>query len=167
MKNIILRPIGIIHSAYKKTEGMPIQPASADGSRGSVEILKKYANGLKDIEGFSHIVLLYHFHRLTGFQLEVKPFLDENYHGVFATRAPRRPNPLGLSVVKLVGRTNNILEIENVDILDGTPLLDIKPFVPEFDATEDITIGWLTNLKHKIIHSVNDGRFDSNFKKEK
>jgi tRNA (adenine37-N6)-methyltransferase len=167
MEDIIFYPIGIIHSTYKKTEGMPIQPASAGKSKGQVEVFPKYAGGLKDIEGFSHILLIYHFHLSESYQLEVTPFLDENYHGVFATRAPRRPNPLGLSVVKLVGRTKNILEIENVDILDGTPLLDIKPFVPEFDAAEDVAIGWLTGSRHNIIHSVNDGRFDLRFKNKK
>ncbi|WP_372934198.1 tRNA (N6-threonylcarbamoyladenosine(37)-N6)-methyltransferase TrmO [Mariniphaga sediminis] len=166
MKDITFHPVGVIHSSFKKTERMPIQPAAAAGSKGRIEIFREYADGLKDIEGFSHIILLYHFHQAAGFRLEVKPFLDEKYHGVFATRAPQRPNPIGLSIVKLVGRTGNILEIENVDILDGTPLLDIKPFVPEFDAIGEISIGWLANSKRKIIHSVSDGRFNSNFKTE-
>ena len=160
MKDIIFQPIGIVHSCYKETKGTPIQPASGMGAKGSIEIFAEYTEGLKDIEGFSHLILIYYFHRSEGFKLKVKPFLDENIHGVFSTRAPFRPNPIGLSVVKLVGRTNNILEIENLDILDGTPLLDIKPYVPEFDAAKTVRIGWITNSKHKISHTVNDGRFE-------
>ena len=162
MKDIVFHPIGVIHSEYKETKNTPIQPASARGVSGSVEIFPEYVEGLKDIEGFSHLILIYHFDRSQGYKLKVKPFLDENLHGVFSTRAPFRPNPIGLSVVKLVSRSKNILEIENIDILDGTPLLDIKPFVPDFDAVENAKIGWVAKSKSKISHTVNDGRFESN-----
>lgn len=161
MKSITFYPVGIIHSTYKKTEGMPIQPASAPGSKGTVEIFHEYEDGLKDIEGFSHVILIYYFHLSHDFQLEVRPFLDEIKHGVFATRAPKRPNAIGMSVVKLVGRIKNILKIENVDILDGTPLLDIKPFVPDFDATEHIKTGWFADSKHDVKNAINDGRFET------
>lgn len=161
MEEIVFRPIGIIHSDFKETKGTPIQPASGMKVKGRVEIFPEYTEGLKDIEGFSHLVLIYYFHRSTGFKLKVKPFLDENFHGVFSTRAPFRPNPVGLSVVKLASRNDNILEIENIDILDGTPLLDIKPYVPDFDAVENVTIGWVAKSKHKISDTLNDGRFES------
>ncbi|MBN1985958.1 MAG: tRNA (N6-threonylcarbamoyladenosine(37)-N6)-methyltransferase TrmO [Prolixibacteraceae bacterium] len=160
MENIVFQPIGIIYSAYTEPRGTPIQPASAKGKKGRVELFPQFEDGLLDIEGFSHLILIYYFHRSEGFQLQVKPFLDENKHGVFSTRAPFRPNPVGVSVVKLVNRNKNILEIENVDILDGTPLLDIKPYIPDFEATEQIATGWLTNSKHKINNAVNDGRFE-------
>jgi len=167
MNQVSFHPIGLIHSPFQATKGMPIQPASAREFCGHIEIFQEYAEGLKDIEGFSHIVLLYHFHLSDGYKLEVKPFLDENIHGVFATRAPRRPNPIGMSVVKLINRVNNILKIGNVDIIDGTPLLDIKPFVPEFDACEEITTGWLRNENQSIIYPANDGRFDTKVINEK
>ena len=160
MEDVVLRPIGIIHSGFKETKGTPIQPASGMKVKGTIEIFPEYAEGLDDISGFSHLILIYYFHRSFGFKLKVKPFLDENLHGVFATRAPFRPNPVGLSVVKLVSLNKNILEIENIDILDGTPLLDIKPFVPDFDAVEDATIGWVAKSKNKIANTLNDGRFD-------
>ena len=163
MNDIVYKPIGLIHSPHDKTEGMPIQPASANGIRGSVEVYPEYAPGLKDLEGFSHIILIYHFHLSNGYQLEVKPFLDDNLHGVFATRAPKRPNNIGLSVVKLVKVENNILHIENVDIVNGTPLLDIKPFVPDFDAIENVSIGWLSKSKHKLSTRKSDNRFDFYF----
>ncbi len=120
---------------------MPVQPTGAKGIAGTIEIKPEYIDGLKDIEGFSHIILIYHFHLSKGYSLKVKPFLDENLRGIFATRAPKRPNPLGISVVKLIKVKNNILQIEDVDIVDGTPLLDIKPYVPDFDIHEVEKIG--------------------------
>jgi tRNA-Thr(GGU) m(6)t(6)A37 methyltransferase TsaA len=160
MEEIIYKAIGTIHTPFESTGNMPIQPIAAKGMTGMVEVYPDYAAGLKDIEGFSHIILMYHFHLSTGYKLEVKPFLDDNLHGVFATRAPRRPNNIGLSVVKLIKVENNKLYIENVDIMNDTPLLDIKPFVPEFDATENITIGWLTASKNKFSSKKSDERFD-------
>ncbi len=160
MNEVLFKPIGIIHTPYENTKNMPIQPSSAKGITGTVEIKPSFANGLKDINGFSHIILIYHFHLSNGYQLEVKPFLDENSHGVFATRAPKRPNNIGISIVKLVKVENNFLHVENIDIINGTPLLDIKPFVPGFDATVNVKIGWLAGSKHKISHQKSDGRFD-------
>ena len=133
MEEIVYHPIGIIHSPFKDTKGMPIQPIGATGIEGSVILNKEFTEGLKDLEGFSHIILIYHFHLSKGYSLKVKPFLDELTHGVFSTRAPKRPNPLGLSVVELTGIKDNVIFIRDVDIVDGTPVLDIKPCVPEFD----------------------------------
>jgi tRNA-Thr(GGU) m(6)t(6)A37 methyltransferase TsaA len=160
MKEIIYKPIGIIHSPHHTVKGMPIQPSAAIGIRGTVEVFADYAPGLEDLEGFSHIILLYHFHLSNSYQLKVKPFLDNKKHGVFATRAPGRPNQIGLSVVKLNKISNNILQIENVDVVNDTPLLDIKPYVPEFDKTENFQIGWLSEFKHKISSAKTDDRFE-------
>ena len=140
---ITYRPIGIIHSPFKETLGMPIQAAAAMGVAGSIALDPAYAEGLKDIEGFSHLILLYHLHLAREFKLTVHPYLDDLPHGIFATRAPRRPNPIGLSIVRLVGVNGAQLEIQDVDVVDGTPLLDIKPWVPEFDVREGARIGWI------------------------
>ena len=140
---ITYRPIGIIHSPFKETVGMPIQAAAATGVAGSIALEPAYAEGLKDIEGFSHLILLYHLHLVREFKLTVHPYLDDRPHGIFATRAPRRPNPIGLSIVRLVGVNGAQLEIQDVDVVDGTPLLDIKPWVPEFDVREGARIGWI------------------------
>ncbi len=160
MNEIIYKSIGIIHSQFNTLSGMPIQPSAAPGIKGTVEVFSDYAAGLKDIEGFSHIILLYHFHLSDGYQLEVIPFLDNKKHGIFATRAPRRPNQIGLSVVKLNEIENNILHIEKVDVVNDTPLLDIKPYVPEFDKMEDIQIGWLSESKHRLSSGKADDRFN-------
>ena len=159
METIVYQPIGVIHSGFKEPRNMPVQPAAANGIRGTIEIFPEYADGLKDLDGFSHIILLYHLHLTSGYELEVIPFLDDKKHGIFATRAPRRPNNLGLSVVKLRKIEVNVLYIQNVDIVDGTPLIDIKPYVPEFDSTENISIGWLQDSRHRIPRAKSDGRF--------
>jgi tRNA-Thr(GGU) m(6)t(6)A37 methyltransferase TsaA len=138
---------------------MPIQPTGARGIAGSVEIEPEYADGLQDIEGFSHIILIYHFHRSEGYSLEVKPFMDDHLHGVFATRAPRRPNPIGMSIVRLVKVEGCTLHIEDVDIVDDTPLLDIKPYVPQFDAREVEKTGWLFRRADKVYEAKSDERF--------
>ena len=151
--------IGVIHSPFKDVEGMPIQPAGANGVRGRVEVSSDYAEGLKDLEGFSHIILVYHFHRVAGTKLRVMPFLDSEPRGIFATRAPKRPNPIGLSVAKLVGIEGHEMHIENVDILDGTPLLDIKPYVPKFDEYPADRIGWLEKANGKVKGKRADSRF--------
>jgi tRNA-Thr(GGU) m(6)t(6)A37 methyltransferase TsaA len=159
MNEIKYRPIGIIHSPFKDIAGMPIQPSGAKGITGTVEINSLYAAGLKDLEGFSRIILIYHFHLSKNYKLEVKPFLNKSSHGVFATRAPTRPNSLGISVVKLVKVEGCTLHIEEVDILDGTPLLDIKPYVPEFDSRKTKRIGWLVKSSHKARSRKSDERF--------
>jgi tRNA-Thr(GGU) m(6)t(6)A37 methyltransferase TsaA len=159
MQPIDLKPIGLIHSPFKTPEDMPIQPAAAQGITGSVELMPEYAAGLADLNGFSHIYLLYFFHLSHGYNLQVIPFLDTVPRGIFATRAPCRPNPIGLSIVKIKKIVENIIEIENVDIIDGTPLLDIKPYVPEMDAPENCEIGWLTEYRSIIKRGKSDKRF--------
>jgi tRNA-Thr(GGU) m(6)t(6)A37 methyltransferase TsaA len=156
---ISYRPIGVIHSPFTDIEGMPIQPTGASGIRGTVEVFPEFTEGLKDLEGFSHIVLLYHFHRVQEAKLVVTPFMDSQPRGVFATRAPKRPNPIGLSIVKLLDIEQNILCIENVDVLDGTPLLDIKPYVPEFDQARADRVGWLEQARGRVQSKRSDDRF--------
>ena len=144
--DIVLQSIGVIHSPFKTIEGMPIQPSGAQGVLGEVEVFPRYAEGLQDLEEFSHIILLYYFHRARRARLAIVPFMDSKPHGVFATRAPSRPNPVGLSVVRLIAREGNILRVEGVDILEGTPLLDIKPYVPAFDVHAAGRVGWLQRV---------------------
>jgi len=156
---ISYRPIGVIHSPFTDIGGMPIQPTGAAGILGTVEVFTEFTAGLKDLDGFSHIILLYHFHRVQEVKLVVTPFMDSQPHGVFATRAPKRPNPIGLSIVRLLGIEQNILHIENVDVLDGTPLLDIKPYVPEFDHHPADRVGWLEQAKGQVRRQKSDSRF--------
>jgi len=159
MDEVKYKPIGVIHSPFKGPKGTPIQPVGARGIGGTVEVFPEYAEGLKDIEGFSHIILICHFHLSRGWSLEVKPFMDDQLHGVFTTRAPARPNPIGISIVRLVRVEENILHIQDVDIVDGTPLLDIKPYVPEFDVRDVAKTGWLEQNLHKLSTSKDDERF--------
>jgi len=153
-------PVGTVYSPFKTLEEMPIQPVGAEGIKGTVSIKPRYLDGLADLDGFSHIYLIYHFHQAGAAKLQVTPFLDDQPRGIFATRAPRRPNAIGLSVVKLNDIIGNLLQIENVDILNGTPLLDIKPYVPEFDRFEADRIGWLS----KVIGLTKNKRSDSRFR---
>ena len=157
--SLLFRPVGVIHTPFKELENMPIQPSGAAGVRGTVELFPEFADGLKDLDGFSHLILLYHFHESRGYKLIVTPFLDSEPRGVFATRAPKRPNPIGLSIVRLVQVRGYTLDIENVDILDGTPLLDIKPYVPEFDHQENCRIGWLEKARGEVRNKRSDERF--------
>ena len=154
-----LKPIGIIHTPFTEPEGMPIQPKGAIGIRGTIELFDEYHEGLKDLDGFSHIILLYHFHRSHGFNLQVVPFMDSELRGLFATRAPRRPNPIGISVVQLDKIENGVLHIQKVDIMDGTPLIDIKPYVPEFDSPQNIRTGWLEQARKTVSGLKSDDRF--------
>ncbi len=156
---ITYQSIGTIRTPFKKTEGMPIQPSGAKGVKGKIELRNEFIEGLLDLEGFSHIILLYHFHKSEGYSLKVIPFLDDKTHGLFTTRAPRRPNSIGMSIVKLTGIVENILEIENVDMLDGTPLLDIKPYIPDFDFVNVEKTGWHANHSGKVNHISSDNRF--------
>jgi tRNA-Thr(GGU) m(6)t(6)A37 methyltransferase TsaA len=142
MKEITLHPIGIIRTPYKRREDIPCQGSRSDKT-GVVEVFPRYAEGLKDVEGFSHLILIYHFHKAEQEMLIAKPFLDDQPKGIFAIRSPYRPNHLGLTVVRLLGMEDNELTIAHVDCLDGTPLLDIKPYVPQFDHKKDAEIGWL------------------------
>jgi len=142
-KEIKLKPIGIIHTPYKEPKGIPIQGKFEKGVTGKVELFPEYKQGLKDIEGFSHIVLIYYFDRSKKEELLSKPFLEDEEHGIFAIRSPHRPNHIGFSIVKLEKVTNNIVTFSEVDILDGTPLLDIKPYVSHFDSRKKVKNGWL------------------------
>jgi len=153
--------IGRIRSPFHHTEGMPIQPSGAKDVEGTVEVDAMYAAGLADIEHFSHVTLIYIFHRSEGFDLKIKPFMDDSVHGVFATRAPRRPNPIGISTVALLKRNKNLLLIKGVDVLDGTPLLDIKPYVPEFDVFQVSSVGWLDKKQQQAKTWKSDKRFGS------
>jgi tRNA-Thr(GGU) m(6)t(6)A37 methyltransferase TsaA len=157
--SIKFQPIGVIHTPFTERAGMPIQPSGGCGVQGTVEVYPEFREGLSDLDGFSHIILLYCFHRIEGFKLRVVPFLDTRTRGVFSTRAPTRPNPIGLSVVRLLGVEDVILRIENVDILDGTPLLDIKPYVPEFDAQTEIRTGWLEEAGKDVSKKRSNHRF--------
>jgi len=159
MTEIRYKPIGIIHSPFKQANGTPIQPAGAQDIEGTVEVASAYMEGLQDIEGFSHVILLYQFHLSKGYSLIVKPYMDERSRGVFATRAPSRPNPIGMSVVRLVKVEGNRLYIKGMDIVDGTPLLDIKPYVPQFDTPPVDKIGWLEEAVNKLTKAKDDGRF--------
>jgi tRNA-Thr(GGU) m(6)t(6)A37 methyltransferase TsaA len=136
------KPIGVIRTEHVVADRTPIQPAYADGCGGRVEVFPEYAEGLRDLEGFSHIYLIYHFHECGPARLVTKPFLQDVERGVFATRATCRPNPIGLSVVELISREGDVLHINNVDILDGTPLLDVKPYTAKFDRIETTRNGW-------------------------
>ena len=156
---ITYQPIGVIHSPFKSLASMPIQPTSKASAPGTIEIYPPYSNGLKDLNGFSHVILICHLHAARKHTLTVIPFLDTEPRGVFATRAPARPNPIGLSVVKLIRIEGSILHVDNLDILDGTPLLDLKPYIPEFDHRPDVRIGWLEKAKGKVKGKVSDNRF--------
>jgi len=156
---IEFNPIGVIHSPFSDPQGMPIQPAGAEGVTGTVEVFEEFRSGLKDLDGFSHVILLYHFHRSRGFRLHVVPFMDSRERGVFAPRAPKRPNAIGLSVVRLNRIEDRILHVENLDVLDGTPLLDIKPYVPEFDAQDEARTGWLETARKTVSEKKSDDRF--------
>ncbi|RKT45284.1 tRNA (N6-threonylcarbamoyladenosine(37)-N6)-methyltransferase TrmO [Thiocapsa rosea] len=152
-------PIGTIHSPFAEPTEMPIQPTGALGIQGTIEMLEAYREGLKDLDGFSHLILLYHFHHSRGFTLRPIPFLDREPRGLFATRAPKRPNAIGLSVVRLDKIEGSVLFITNVDILDGTPLLDIKPYVPAFDTPKDVRTGWFENVTSAVSSHRSDDRF--------
>lgn len=138
---------------------MPIQPAGGAGVKATIEVFPQYRDGLADLDGFSHIIVLYHLHRSEGYKLRVVPFMDTVERGLFATRAPKRPNPIGLSVVQLDKIEDGVLYIQNVDIVDGTPLLDIKPYVPEFDQQLEIRTGWLDHVKRTVSKRRSDERF--------
>lgn len=157
--DIIYQPIGILHTPFDDLAGMPIQPTGEASAPGTAEVFPAYVDGLKDLEGFSHLILLYHLHQVRQPVLRVVPFLGSETHGVFATRAPTRPNPIGLSVVELLRVEGAILHLGNVDILDQTPLLDIKPYVPAFDHPESARTGWLETAQRNVRTRRADDRF--------
>lgn len=156
---IKLTSIGIIHSPFTNLIGMPIQPSSAKGARGYIELKKRFVSALADLNGFSHIYLIYYFHKAKSFKEKVIPYLDNKKRGLFSTRSPSRPNPIGLSVVKLLSIEENRVYVENLDILDGTPLIDIKPYVHEMEAVENLRSGWLEKYKEKLSMQKSDARF--------
>ena len=158
---IELEPIGTIHTEFTEIEGMPIQPTGAKGIKGTLVIKDKYLNGLKDLEEFSHINILYLLHKVDGYLLEVKPFMDINTHGIFATRSPKRPNRIGSSIVQIDKIKENTVYVSNIDVLDGTPLLDIKPYVPQLyeDTIEELKIGWFEKNHKKAKSQKSDNRF--------
>jgi len=154
-----MRPIGIIHTDFKDQKGTPIQAKANSAGRGWVEIYEDYVEGISDLEHFSHIFLIYAFHKSNGYKLKVIPFMDDTERGLFATRAPHRPNNIGLSIVNIDGIEGNIIVISGTDMLDGTPLLDIKPYVPQMDNRDGARIGWLEDKIHRMEKTYDDGRF--------
>jgi len=152
-----LKPIGVIHTPFRQAAGTPLQPSMAQGAEGTVEVFAEYSAGLKDLEGFERIWLIYWFHRAAPAELVVQPYMDSDLHGVFATRAPSRPNPIGMSAVKLLSVEGNLLRVADIDILDGTPLLDIKPYAPLFDHYPVRRSGWLDRRSRQ--DALADSRF--------
>jgi len=155
-----LTPIGTLHTPFRQIADMPVQPSGARGVAGSIELDASLAEGLRDLDGFSHLIVLYHFHKVTRVDLTVTPFLDPHPRGVFATRAPTRPNPVGLSILTIKAIHGNLIEVEDVDMLDGTPVLDIKPYVPEFDQRSDVRTGWLEKAPGRSVSMRSDRRFE-------
>jgi tRNA (adenine37-N6)-methyltransferase len=160
MESIMIKPIGTIYTPHTDIKNMPIQPIAAEGIKGYIKIDPAYVAGLKDLDGFSHITLLYHFHKIKGYELEVIPFMDTESHGIFATKSPKRPNAIGTSTVKLIGIEGDTIHIEQVDMLNETPLIDIKPFYPRYDNRHDVKIGWLEKNKNMPLEKLrSDERF--------
>ncbi len=159
MQAISFQPIGIVHSGHLQPEGTPIQFLGAKEFKGEIEIFAEFKEGLADLDGFSHLMLIYYFHQIKNVSLSVKPFMDEAAHGVFATRSPARPNPIGFSIVRLLEIRGTRLLIEGLDMLNETPLLDLKPYVPHFDAVDAEKIGWLEANIEKHWKTKDDGRF--------
>jgi len=162
---IAYQSIGTLHSPHAEVAGMPIQPVGARGICGHIEVAPEFVAGLRDLEGFSHVIILYHLHRIKGYDLLVRPFLDTSDHGIFATRSPKRPNAIGLSVLELDGVEvdggRGVVRLRNVDILDGTPVLDIKPYVPAFDVWRAERIGWFAGKVEAAETFKSDERFKS------
>jgi len=159
LEPVTYRPIGVIHTPFTDVDGMPIQPIAAAGIRGTIDLDPGFAAGLLGLDGFSHLILLYHLHQVRAPRLTVTPFLDDRPHGIFATRSPARPNPVGLSTVRLVRVLGPTIEIEDVDMLDGTPLLDIKPYIPAFDDRPGARVGWFTGRLDRLPEVRAGGRF--------
>ncbi len=159
MENIKMQPIGIINTPFNSRENMPIQPNSKSASQGTITIGREYKDGLKDLEGFSHIILIYYLHHNKGFELLVTPFMDNKEHGIFATRSPHRPNSIGLSIVELESIESNIIQFRGADMLNGTPLLDIKPYVPAFDSPDVSSTGWIPQNGEIAENISSDDRF--------
>jgi tRNA-Thr(GGU) m(6)t(6)A37 methyltransferase TsaA len=159
MDEIIFHPIGYARTPFKEPAGVPIQTRAGNQYEGTVEVLDEYAEGLSDLEGFSYIILLCYLHKTEGYDLKVIPFLDDVERGLFSTRAPRRPNPIGLHLVRLERVEGNVLHIRGIDMIDGTPVLDIKPYIPQGDEKEDCRLGWLTGKIEEFESKIADDRF--------
>ncbi|HNR44215.1 MAG TPA: tRNA (N6-threonylcarbamoyladenosine(37)-N6)-methyltransferase TrmO [Methanofastidiosum sp.] len=157
MKKICYSPIGIVHSEFKEKINVPIQSVFSN-KKGIIEIYPEFSGGLKDLDGFSHIFLIYHFHLSKGFTLKVKPFLDDVERGIFSTRAPKRPNNIGLSILSIERIENNMVYVSDIDIIDNTPVLDIKPYVPDFDQRQNVKDGWFSNKIDRKEY-LSDNRF--------
>lgn len=157
--DITYRSIGVVRSPFQQVDGMPIQPSRAQGAAGTLEIDAAFREGLKDLDGFSYVIVVSHLHTAKPGELLVVPFLDTEKRGVFATRAPRRPNPIGISVLAIERIDGDRVHVRDVDLLDGTPILDLKPYVPEFDARDGARIGWYANASRKNEPVVSDKRF--------
>ena len=159
MEDIIFKPIGYVVSPHKTAEGSPIQASVANECAGSIVINNAYKEGLKDLDGFSHIILLYYFHLVKEVKLSATPFMDSKPHGIFSIRGPARPNPIGLSVLEVECINGCEIKVKNIDILDNTPVLDIKPYVPHFDSIDDAKIGWMEGKVSTAKDKRDDGRF--------
>ena len=154
-----MKPIGTIHSPFTSLQDMPIQPKGAKDTIGTIEINEEYQEGLQDLDGFSHIYLLYNFHEAARTDLIVTPFMDTTPRGVFSTRSPLRPNHIGLSIVELVGVEKNLIKVRGIDILNGTPLLDVKPYIEHFDAVQGSRSGWMKGSAADVENKRSDKRF--------
>jgi tRNA-Thr(GGU) m(6)t(6)A37 methyltransferase TsaA len=159
MRTIVYHPIGVIHSPLKTPAGAPLQSVSGKLLKGTVVVFPKYVPGLKDLAGFSHLILISHLHLSSRPSLIVRPYLENVEHGVFATRAPARPNPIGISIVRLRKIRGGTIFVQDLDLVDGTPILDLKPYVPQFDTRRARKIGWLTRSISKLDHTRADARF--------
>ena len=159
MPQITFHPIGIIHTPFISADNMPIQGIGGKGIKATIEIYPEFAAGLKDLDGFSHVILLYHLHLVKKHALIVKPFMDDKKRGIFATRSPVRPNPIGMTVVRLTEIRDNLLIVEDIDMIDQTPLLDIKPCLPMIDDIQGLRLGWLTGKVDQFSWKKSDDRF--------
>jgi tRNA-Thr(GGU) m(6)t(6)A37 methyltransferase TsaA len=155
-----IRPIGVIHSPFREASGTPIQAALASDAEGTVEIFPEFADGLRDVDRFTHLFLLYLFHRAGPTRLSCVPFLDDRERGVFATRAPCRPNPIGLTIVRLISLEGRRIRVRELDVVDGTPLLDLKPYVPRFDCRPEAGSGWVGDINGQRLEGRADDRFE-------
>jgi len=154
-----MKPIGAIFSPFEKLEKMPIQPKGAQNTVGKVMINQEYVDGLKDLDGFSHIYLIYEFHEASKTELNITPFMDTEKRGVFSTRSPLRPTKIGISITEIISIDKNIITVKGIDILNATPLLDIKPYIPQFDYVKNVKTGWMQKSEDDVIRATSDNRF--------
>jgi len=158
-KTMQVENIGIIHSPFKELANMPVQSLGAQSAEGRVVVDERFTEGLRDLDGFSHIYLVYHFHKASRTELQVVPYMDTVTRGVFATRSPLRPAHIGISVVELLNVADNVLTVRGLDVLDGTPLIDIKPYMPQFDCWQNATSGWMKASRSDVEEKRSDNRF--------